>query len=132
MTQIVQPDGWKAPVGYVNGVVASGRFIAVAGQIGWNPRTGRIASADFTEQTAQALRNVVEVLRAANAGPEHLIRMTWYITSRAAYMAARRDIGLVYREIVGSHYPAMSVVVVSGLIDQDADIEIEATAVLPE
>lgn len=130
--KIIQPDGWLQPIGYANGISATGRIIAVAGQIGWDPRTGTMVAADFAEQTAQALRNVVEVLKGAGARPENIVRMTWYITNRAAYMAARRDIGLMYREIMGSHYTAMSVVVVHGLMEQDADIEIEATAVIPE
>lgn len=131
MTEIIQPEGWPAPIGYANGMAATGRIVAVAGQIGWDPRTGVIVSADFAEQAAQALRNVVEVLQTAGARTDHVVRMTWYITNRASYMAARRDIGVTYREIMGSHFPAMSVVVVHGLVEHDADIEIEATAVIP-
>ncbi|MDQ2890713.1 MAG: RidA family protein [Gemmatimonadota bacterium] len=130
--QLIQPDGWLSPPGYSNGVSASGRLVAVAGQIGWDPRTGAMVASDFAAQTAQALRNVVAVLEAAHARPEHLVRMTWYITNRASYVAARGDIGESYRLIIGRHYPAMSVVVVHGLMEGDADIEIEATAVVPE
>ncbi len=129
--EVIQPSGWLAPRGYSNGMSATGRIIAVAGQIGWNPKTGVIESADFASQTAQALRNVVAVLESAGAGPEHLVRMTWFITNRAAYIAARGDIGDSYREIIGRNFPAMSVVIVHGLIETDADIEIEATAVVP-
>ena len=130
-TNIIQPEGWPAPRGYSNGVSAVGRIITVAGQIGWNPVTCAIESADFASQAAQALRNVVAVLSAAGAQPEHLVRMTWFITDRSAYISARADIGESYREIIGRHFPAMSVVVVHALIEQDADIEIEATAVVP-
>jgi enamine deaminase RidA (YjgF/YER057c/UK114 family) len=129
--EVIQPEGWLAPRGYANGISATGRTVSVAGQIGWNPRTGAIESADFAAQAAQALRNVVAVLAAAGARPEHLVRMTWFITDRAAYMSARGDIGDAYREIVGRHFPAMSVVVVHGLIESDADVEIEATAIVP-
>ena len=131
-TQAIQPDGWLAPRGYSNGISATGRIVSVAGQIGWNPTTGTIENGDFARQAAQALRNVVTVLESAGARPEHLVRMTWFITNRAAYIAARGDIGEAYREIVGRHYPAMSVVIVHGLIEVDADVEIEATAVVPE
>ncbi|MEO7043463.1 MAG: RidA family protein [Gemmatimonadaceae bacterium] len=130
-TKVIQPEGWLAPRGYSNGISAVGRIISVAGQIGWNPETCAIESSDFGSQAAQALRNVVAVLAAAGAQPEHLVRMTWFITDRAAYMAARGDIGEAYRQIVGRHYPAMSVVIVHGLIESDADVEIEATAVVP-
>ena len=129
--EVIQPDGWPAPRGYSNGVSATGRIVFVAGQIGWNPKTGVFESSDFAKQTAQALRNVVAVLRSAGAGPEHLVRMTWFITNRARYISARVDIGEFYREIVGRDFPAMSVVIVHGLIESDADIEIEATAVVP-
>jgi enamine deaminase RidA (YjgF/YER057c/UK114 family) len=126
------PDGWLAPRGYSNATSATGRMICIAGQVGWDPATRIIAGADFVQQTAQALRNVVSVLQSAGARPEHLMRMTWFITNRAAYIAAQSDIGSAYREIIGRHYPAMSVVIVQGLIEPDAAIEIEATAIVPE
>jgi enamine deaminase RidA (YjgF/YER057c/UK114 family) len=129
--EVIQPDGWLAPRGYSNGISASGRVICIAGQIGWNPATGAIESASFAGQTAQALRNVVAVLHKAGAQPEHLVRLTWYITNRSAYLSARAEIGEAYRDIIGRHYPAMSVVIVHGLIEPDADVEIEATAVVP-
>lgn len=129
---MIQPDGWLAPRGYANGISAIGRTVAVAGQIGWNPRTCEIESDDFAAQTKQALRNVLAVLESAGARPEHLVRMTWYITDRDAYIEARGEIGDAYREIFGRHYPAMSVVIVHGLVESDADIEIEATAIVPE
>lgn len=130
-TEVIQPDGWLAPRGYSNGMSASGRIVFTAGQIGWNPVTGKIESSSFASQTAQALRNVVSVLGKAGAQPEHLVRLTWYITNRSAYLAARAEIGEAYRDIIGRYYPAMSVVIVHGLIEPDADVEIEATAVVP-
>ena len=127
---VVRPEGWPRPHGYADGVIAEGRVLSISGQIGWDPVTCTFATDDFAEQTAQALRNVVAVLRAGGAGPEHLVRLTWYVTDRAAYVAARRAIGAAYREILGAHYPAMSVVVVAGLLEERARVEIEATAVV--
>jgi enamine deaminase RidA (YjgF/YER057c/UK114 family) len=128
---VVTPRGWPRPSGYADGVAAEGRVLAISGQIGWDPVTGTFSTDDFAEQTAQALRNVLEVLRAAGAAPEHLVRLTWFVTDRAAYVAARRAVGRAYREILGAHYPAMSVVVVAGLLEERALVEIEATAVIP-
>lgn len=129
--QVISPTGWKAPSGYAHGVSCAGRVITIAGQIGWNPRTGQFESDDFADQTSQALRNVVEVLQAANARPEHIVRLTWFITSREEYNRARKTIGAAYKEIFGRYYPAMSVVVVSALLESRAKVEIEATAVVP-
>jgi enamine deaminase RidA (YjgF/YER057c/UK114 family) len=129
--EAIEPDGWAKPDGYAHGMSATGRLVVTAGQIGWDPISGTFASDDFAAQTAQALRNVVAVLRAAGAGPEHLVRMTWFVTSRSEYTAARRQLGSAYRDIIGRHYPAMSVVVVSALVEERAKIEIEATAVVP-
>ena len=129
--ETIEPEGWTKPVGYANGMSATGRLVVTAGQIGWDPISCTFASDDFAAQTAQALRNVVAVLRAAGAGPEHLVRLTWYITSRNEYAAARRTIGGAYRDIIGGHYPAMSVIVVSALFEERAKVEIEATAVVP-
>lgn len=128
--RIVQPDGWKRPRGYSNGIAARGEQIFVAGQIGWNERE-ELVSADFAEQTAQALRNVVAVLRAAGGSPEHLVRMTWYVTDKREYNAAIKRIGETYREIVGDVYPAMTLVQVADLLEEGAKVEIEATAVVP-
>jgi enamine deaminase RidA (YjgF/YER057c/UK114 family) len=128
----VQPDGWPAPRGYSNGVTARGRVLAVAGQVGWDPLTGEFESDDFVQQAAQALRNVAAVLHAAGAEPRHVVRLTWYITSRDAYMAAQGELGGAYREVFGRHYPAMSAVIVAGLIEPRALVEIEATAVIPD
>jgi enamine deaminase RidA (YjgF/YER057c/UK114 family) len=132
MSDILLPEGWAKPIGYANGVAATGRLVFVAGQIGWNPETGQFETDDFAAQTGQALRNVAAVLAAAGAGPEHVVRMTWYVTDKAAYLASRHEIGRAWREVMGRHYPAMAVVVVSALIEDRARVEIEATAVVPE
>ena len=128
--RVLRPEGWPRPSGYADGIATTGRMLSISGQIGWDPVTCTFATDDFAEQTAQALRNVVAVLRAGGAGPEHLVRLTWYVTDRAAYVAARRAIGAAYREILGAHYPAMSVVIVAGLLEERALVEIEATAVV--
>ncbi len=132
MSEILLPEGWAKPIGYANGIAARGRLVFVAGQIGWNPATCQFETDDFAAQTEQTLRNVAAVLREAGAGPEHIARMTWYITDKPAYLAARSDIGRAWREILGRVYPAMAVVVVSALIEDRAKVEIEATAVVPE
>jgi enamine deaminase RidA (YjgF/YER057c/UK114 family) len=126
----VQPAGWPRGSGYAHAMAGTGRIVCVAGQIGWDPVTREIVSPDFPAQVEQALRNVAAVLAAAGARPEHTARMTWYITDRAAYLAAAREIGAAYRGIFGRHYPAMSVVVVRELLDEGARVEIEATAIL--
>lgn len=130
--EVVHPDGWAKAVGYANGVVARGRLVFVAGQVGWDPTTATFASDDFAAQTRQALANVATVLRAAGAEPRHLVRLTWFVTSRAEYAAARLAIGAAYRDTLGPHYPAMSLVVVGGLLEERARVEIEATAVIPD
>lgn len=129
--KVVNPQGWKPPSGYAHGVVAEGRIIVTAGQIGWNPRTGVFETDDFAEQAAQAFRNIVDLLKAAGGRPEHLVRLTWFITSRSDYIRARRALGVAYKEIIGRSYPAMSVIVVHGLLEERAKVEIEATAVIP-
>jgi enamine deaminase RidA (YjgF/YER057c/UK114 family) len=131
VSDAIHPEGWAAPQGYAHGMAATGRLVVTAGQVGWEPATGAFASDDFAEQAAQALRNVAAVLRAGGAAPEHLVRLTWYITSADEYRAARRALGAAYREIIGRHYPAMSVVVVRALLEPRAKVEIEATAVVP-
>ncbi len=128
----VRPEGWPRPSGYSDGTSATGRVVTTAGMIGWDPTTGRFATSDFVQQTRRALENLVAVLRAGGAGPEHLVRLSWYVTSRDEYSAARAEVGRTYREVVGPHYPAMSVVVVAGLLEPDAKVEIEGTAVVPE
>jgi enamine deaminase RidA (YjgF/YER057c/UK114 family) len=133
MSEILQPAGWALPKGYSNGITvegAQGWLVFTAGQVGWNPETGQFETDDFAAQSAQALKNVVAILHAAGAEPRHLVRLTWYITDKAAYLAAQREIGRAYREVVGRHFPAMSVVVVAGLLDDRAKVEIEGTAVV--
>ena len=129
--EIIRPPEWRAPAGYAHGVSATGRMIFTAGQIGWNPVTGEFETDNFADQAAQALRNVVAVLKAAGAAPEHLVRLTWFVTNRDEYLRTTREVGAKYREIVGRHYPAMSVIVVSALVEARALVEIEATAVVP-
>ncbi len=129
--EFVRPPEWAQPSGYADGILARGRTLFVAGQIGWNPRTHRVETADFVEQVRQSLENVLAVLRAAGAEPRHLVRMTWFITDRAEYVAAKREIGQVYREVIGMHYPVMSLLIVAGLLEEGARVEIEATAVVP-
>ena len=130
--ETVEPEGWAKPRGYANGIVASGKIVTVAGQIGWNPARCTFDTDDFAQQTRQALHNVVDVLLAAGARPHDLVRLTWYATSRDEYNAARKEIGAAYREIIGDHYPPMSLVFVSALLEERAKVEIEATAVIPE
>ena len=127
---ILQPRGWPRPKGYANGVLAVGRTVFVAGQIGWDEQ-GRFADG-LVAQTAQALRNILAVLAEAGGGPPHIARMTWYVTDLPAYRATAHDLGPVWREIMGRNFPAMAVVGVTGLVETAALIEIEATAVLPE
>lgn len=127
----LQPPAWASPRGYANGVAARGTLVFVGGQIGWNAQQ-QFESDDFIAQCAQALRNVVAVLREAGAGPEHMARMTWYITDRDEYVARLHELGRVYREVIGRHFPAMSCVEVSRLIEVRARVEIEVTAVVPD
>ena len=130
--EIIQPAGWPVPQGYVNAVAARGRQLFLAGQVGSDPRTGTFASDDIAAQAAQALANVAAVLRAAGAEPRHVTRLTWYVTDRAEYLAARQAIGAAYRAVMGRHYPAMSLLVVHSLLEARAKVEIEATAVIPD
>ena len=131
MMRILQPDGWAAPKGYVNGIAARGMLVFVGGQIGWNAQQ-QFETDDFVGQARQALANVVAVLREAGAGPEHITRMTWYVVDKREYVASYRPLGLVYREIMGTHFPAMTAVAVAGLIEDRAKVEIEVTAVVPD
>jgi len=131
LSAILQPDGWPRPSGYSSGVLAHGRQVFIAGQVGWNPCSGRFESADLVAQVTQALKNVLAVLAQANGRPEHIARMTWYLTSRAEYVAHLKEIGAAYRAVMGKHFPAMTAVEVSALIETQAKVEIEATAVIP-
>ena len=130
--EIVRPDGWPRPQGYADAVLATGRQLFISGQIGWDPVTANFASEDLAQQAAQAMRNISAILSAAGGSPQHLVRLTWFVTSRDAYVSARAAIGLAYRGIFGAHYPAMSVVEVRALVEPQAVVEIEATAVLPD
>lgn len=127
----LQPPGWPRPKGYANGIEARGRVVFVAGTIGWDEHE-RLVAPDLVSQARQALRNIVAVLAEAGAGPEHVVRMTWYVTSRHEYKAAGRALGEAYREVMGRHYPVMSAVEVSALMEDGAVVEIEATAVVPD
>lgn len=129
-TQILQPAQWSRPRGYSNGIVASGRQIFIAGQIGWDAQ-GRFNSARLADQVRQALENICTVLAQAQAGPEHIVRLTWYVTSRDEYHAELADIGAAYRAVMGKNFPVMSVVQVVALMELQAKVEIEATAVVP-
>jgi enamine deaminase RidA (YjgF/YER057c/UK114 family) len=131
MHRTLQPDGWPRPRGYANGISARGRQIHVAGQIGWNAQQ-QMVSADFVEQAQQAMRNIVEVLACDGATPEHLVRLTWYVTDRDQYIESGAALGAAYREIFGRVYPAMSAVQVCALMEEDALVEIEATAIVPD
>ena len=130
--KLILPEGWAVPRGYSHALSVSGRIITLAGQIGWNPLTVKFESDDFVAQVRQALTNVVTLLTEAGATPNKLVRLTWFITEREEYLVSRREIGAVYREVIGNHYPPMSIVIVSGLLDERAKVEIEATAVMPE
>lgn len=130
-TETLQPPEWVRPKGYANGMAARGRMIFVSGQVGWDAQ-GHFASDTLAGQVTQALRNIVRVLKEGQAEPRHLVRLTWYILSREAYLREVREIGAGYREILGKHFPTMSVLEVRGLVEQRALVEIEATAVVPD
>lgn len=130
MHEFLQPAGWKPARGYSNGVAATGRTLYLGGMIGWNGQQ-EFESDDFIDQVAQTLRNIVEVLAAGDAGPEHLVRLTWYVTDRDEYVNRLKEMGAVYREIIGKHFPAMALVQVVALVERRAKVEIEATAVVP-
>jgi enamine deaminase RidA (YjgF/YER057c/UK114 family) len=130
MMDFLQPPGWARPRGYSNGVAAAGRTVCVSGMIGWDGQ-GVFHTDDFAGQVRQALHNIVEVLAEADARPEHIVRMTWYVLDKQEYVAAYKEIGAAYREVIGKHYPAMTAVQVSGLVEDRARVEIEVTAVVP-
>jgi enamine deaminase RidA (YjgF/YER057c/UK114 family) len=131
MHDILQPEGWSKPVGYSNGVSARGRHIFVGGQIGWTGE-GRFETDDLAGQVRQALENVVAVLAAGAAGPEHIVSMTWYFIDRDEYLANLKRIGEAYREVMGRHYPAMAAMQVVALVEERAKVEIQAIAVVPD
>ncbi len=129
--EILQPKGWVRPQGYANGVTAVGRLVFIAGQIGWDAQA-RMVGGDLVAQIEQALKNIVAVLAEAGGTPDHLTRLTWYVTDKTAYVERGKEIGAVYRRVIGKHFPAMSLVVVGGLLENEAYVEIEATAVVPQ
>jgi len=128
---VLQPEGWPRPKGYSNGMAASGRMVFVSGMIGWDA-DGVFQTDDFVGQVAQALRNIVATLAEAKAGPEHMVRMTWYVKDKKTYVAAYPEIGKAYREIIGRHFPTMTAVQVADLIEDRAQVEIEVTAMVPD
>lgn len=128
--EILQPKNWPPPQGYANGIAATGRTVFIAGQIGWDERA-QIVGGGLAAQVEQALRNIVTVLAEAGGEAHHITRMNWYILDKAAYVAARKEIGAAYRRVIGRHFPVMTLVVVTGLLETGAEVEIEATAVLP-
>ena len=128
---LLQPEGWVTPKGYANGIAARGTQIYVGGQIGWNAQQ-QFETDDFIAQVHQALRNIAAVLREAGAGPEHMVRMTWYVIDRVEYNARLKELGGVYREVMGKNFPAMSCVQVAALMEARAKVEIEVTAVIPD
>jgi len=128
--QILQPPAWARAKGFSNGIAASGRLVFIAGHIGWTGQ-GKWEARDFGSQFKQTLRNILEVLAEAGGKPEHIVRLTWYVIDKQEYLAALKDVGTAYRELMGRHYPTMAVVQVSGLVEDLARLEIEATAVVP-
>ncbi len=129
--EFLHPKGWKATPGYSSGVAARGRLVVTGGIIGWNGQQ-EFETDDFAGQVAQALRSIVEVLACGGAKPEHLVRLTWYVTDKREYLASLKEVGRAYREIIGKHFPAMALVQVVALVEDRAKVEIEATAVVPE
>ncbi len=128
--RFLHPRGWKAARGYANGVLADGQAIFLGGQIGWNADQV-FETGDFVGQVEQALRNIVTILAEAGAGPEHLVRLTWFVTDKSVYLERLREVGEVYVSVLGRHFPAMSLVEISALLEDSAKVEIEATAVIP-
>jgi enamine deaminase RidA (YjgF/YER057c/UK114 family) len=128
--QFLHPSHWKPAIGYSNGVAATGRMVFTGGIIGWNADQ-EFETDDFVGQVEQALRSIVEVLACAGAGPQHLVRLTWYVTDKKEYLASLKELGRVYKAVIGRHYPAMALVQVVALVEDRAKVEIEATAVIP-
>ena len=130
MMQILQPPSWARAKGFSNGIVASGRMVFIAGQVGWTGQ-GEWKEKSFAGQFRQTIRNILDVLAEAKGKPEHIARLTWYVLDRDEYLASLKEVGAAYRELMGRHYPTMAVVQVSGLVEREAKLEIEATAVIP-
>lgn len=131
INKVLQPEGWAMPRGYSNGIEARGRQIYVGGQIGWDADC-RFQSDDLVQQVYQALRNALDVVKSAGGGAEHVVRMTWYLVDKKEYSARLKEIGIAYREIMGRNFPAMTAVQVAGLVEDEAKVEIEITAVIPD
>lgn len=131
MWKLLQPPGWVQPKGYSNGIEARGRQIYVAGMVGWNEKA-EFETDDFIGQCRQTLRNIVQTLACAQAGPQHIVRLTWYVKDKHEYLAHARELGAVYQEVIGRHYPVMALVQVADLVEDRAKVEIEATAVVPD
>ena len=131
MMQILQPPGWAKARGFSNGIAASGRLVFIAGQVGWTGE-GKWEAKDFAGQFRQTLKNIVAVLAEAGGKPEHIVRLTWYVIDKREYLGAIKEVGAAYREVIGRHYPTMAVVQVGALVEDEARLEIEATAVVPE
>ena len=130
--EILQPPSWPKPKGYSNGIAATGRLVFFGGQIGRDEESETIVSDDFVAQAKQALRNIVTILAEAGGRPKHVVRLTWFVTDKNAYLGSQSELGRAYREVMGRHYPTMSLLVISALVEEGAKVEIEATAVLPE
>jgi len=130
MMQILQPPSWARAKGFSNGIVASGKMVFIAGQVGWTGQ-GEWKEKSFAGQFRQTIRNILDVLAEAKGKPEHIVRLTWYVLDRDEYLASLKEVGAAYRELMGRHYPTMAVVQVSGLVESQAKLEIEATAVIP-
>jgi len=130
MIQILQPPSWAKPKGFANGIAASGTLVFVAGQVGWTGE-GKWEAKDFAGQFRQALKNCIDVVAQAGGTPQHIVRLTWYITNKQEYLSSLKEVGVAYRALMGRHFPVMAVVEVSGLMEDQAKLEIEATAVVP-
>jgi enamine deaminase RidA (YjgF/YER057c/UK114 family) len=128
--QILQPPGWARAKGFSNGIACEGKLVFIAGQVGWTGQ-GEWKERSFAGQFRQTLQNILDVLKEANGRPEHIVRLTWYVLDKNEYLGALKDVGAAYRELMGRHYPTMAVVQVSGLVEDEARLEIEATAVIP-
>ncbi|MBS1269593.1 MAG: 2-iminobutanoate/2-iminopropanoate deaminase [Gammaproteobacteria bacterium] len=128
--QTLHPANWKPPKGYANGIVAEGKVVYLGGQVGWN-RNQVFETSDFIDQVEQTLRNIADLLKEAGGEPEHLVRLTWFVLDKEEYLERLDELGVVYRKVIGRHFPAMSLVQVAGLVEEGARLEIEATAVLP-
>jgi enamine deaminase RidA (YjgF/YER057c/UK114 family) len=131
MMKVLQPAGWKQPKGYANGILAQGRMVFTGGLIGWNANE-EFESDSFADQAEQTLKNIVAVLAEAGGKPEHIVRLTWYVTDKREYLNEQKQLGAAYRRVIGNHFPAMALVQVAALVEDRAKVEIEATAVLPD